>query len=270
VKVSQNGFARYLPTVGTRIAVLALLTCCCMPASAGAAQTATMQASFSPDKLGAPTTIGFGFHISSTTSQAVAPLTSIGLGLPPGIDYLSTTLGLATCRPAALIAKGLSGCSPNSRLGEGTATVELPFGGQSGQETSDLQVLMGPAHNNNLVVLFYASGIKPISTQLVFQGELLTGTEVLGGSLKSAIPLVPSVPGGSFVPIVNLQAELGPGHLTYYRRVHGKRVAFHPEGVSVPSRCPRGGFPFSATFTFFDGSSTTASTTVPCPPARHG
>jgi hypothetical protein len=259
-----------LSRIGSIVAVL--LVCCCVSASATAeaAQTVTMQASFSPDKLGAATTIGFGLHIASTTNGAVAPLTSIRLGLPPGIDYLSTTLGLATCQPAALIAKGLSGCSPNSRLGEGTATVELPFGGQSGEETSEIQVLMGPPHNSGLVVLFYASGIKPISTQLVFQGELLTGSEVLGGSLKAAIPLVPSLPGGSFVPIVNLQATLGPDHLTYYRRAHGRTVAFHPQGVSVPARCPRGGFPFSASFTFFDGSSAVANSTVPCPPGRHG
>lgn len=266
--ISQTSSGRYLPRVA--IVVAALLVSCWAPAAAGAGQTVTLQASFSPDRLGASTTVGFGFHIASTTDEMVSPLTSVGLRLPPGIDYIATTLGLAVCRPASLVAEGLSGCSPNSRLGSGNASVELPFGRGSGNETSDIQVLMGPSHNGNLVVLFYASGIKPISTQLVFQGELLTGSEALGGSLKAAVPLVPSIPGGSYVPIVSLQATIGPSHLTYYRRAHGRTVAFHPQGVSVPLRCPRGGFPFSASFTFLDGSSAVASSMVPCPPEHHG
>jgi hypothetical protein len=268
VNISQNRSGRYLSRIA--IVAAALLVCCWAPATAGAGQTVTLQTSFSPDRLGASTTIGFGFQITSTTNEMVSPLTGVRLRLPPGIDYVTTTLGLAVCRPASLLADGLSGCSPNSRLGSGEASVELPFGRGSGDETSDIQVLMGPAHDGNLAVLFYASGIKPISTQLVFQGELLTGSEVLGGSLKAAVPLVASIPGGPFVPLVSLQATIGPSHLTYYRRAHGRTVAFHPQGVSVPLRCPRGGFPFAASFTFFDGSSAVASSVVPCPPGRHG
>src|SRR5580692_519313 len=100
-----------------RVLLAALLACCLMPAAAGAAQTVTLQTSFSPDRLGASTTIGFDFHIVSTTGATPSPLTSVRLRLPPGIDYVTTTLGLATCTPARLLGKGLSGCSPNSRLG---------------------------------------------------------------------------------------------------------------------------------------------------------
>jgi hypothetical protein len=44
-----------------------------------------------------------------------------------------------------------------------------------------------------------------------------------------------------------LHTSFSPDH------VHGKRVAFHPKGVSVPLHCPRGGFPFSANFSFLGG-----------------
>jgi hypothetical protein len=80
---------------------------------------------------------------------------------------------------------------------------------------------------------------------------------------------VTSVPGGPDVSIVSVQSTIGPSHLTYYKHVHGRLVAFHPRGVSVPERCPHGGFPFAAEFRFQDGSETTAATTVPCPPRRH-
>ena len=79
------------------------------------------------------------------------------------------------------------------------------------------------------------------------------------------MPLVTSVPGGPDVSIVNVQATIGPSHLTYYRTVHGRPVPFKPRGVAVPERCPHGGFPFAAQFTFADASRTSASTTVPCP-----
>ncbi|HEY2141900.1 MAG TPA: hypothetical protein VGG98_07570 [Solirubrobacteraceae bacterium] len=246
--------------------LLACAGCACAPATAGASETVSLHTSFTPDRLGASTTIGFGFAIVNTTGEPPAPLTSLSLRLPPGINYLTTTLGLAICDPAKLLASGLNGCSPNSRLGFGSAFVEVPFGQGSGHEIPDIQALMGPPHNGNIVVLFYADGREPVYAQLVFQGELIAGSSTLAGSLDTAIPLIPSVTSGPPVSIVSAQTTIGPAHLIYYEKVHGRKVAFHPKGVSVPSRCPRGGFPFSATFGFADGTSAVATSVVPCPP----
>jgi hypothetical protein len=245
-----------------------LLLCGCLATSAGASEVATLHTSFSPNKLGASTTIGFSFHITTTDGSLPTPLTRLDLHMPPGVNYLTTTLGLAICQPAALVQSGLSGCSPNSRLGFGSAYVEVPFGGGSGREIPRIDALMGPPHNGNIVVLFYADGREPVYAQIVFQGELVTGSTLLGGSLNSVIPLIPSVTGGPPVSIVEVNSTIGPSHLTYYERVHGKTVSFHPKGVSVPTRCPRGGFPFSAEFGFLDGSSVIAKTTAPCPRKR--
>ncbi len=90
-----------------------------------------------------------------------------------------------------------------------------------------------------------------------------------GTQLGANVPLVTSVPDGPDVSIVSVQSTIGPDRLTYYKHVHGKKVAFHPKGVSVPEHCPVGGFPFAAEFTFQDGSQGSASTTVPCPAQRH-
>jgi hypothetical protein len=251
-----------------RIVVVALLVCCLPPAAAGAAQTVTLRASFSPDRLGASTTIGFDFHIAGTSGATPSPLTSVRLSLPPGIGYVTTTLGLAVCSPAMLLGRGLNGCSPNSRLGTGTALVEAPLGSESARESAEVQVLMGPSRQGKLVVLFYTQAFDPIPAELIFQGELMTGSEVLGGSLDIAVPLVASFPDALPVSVLSVQATIGPSHLIYYRRAHGRSVAFHPQGVSVPTRCPAGGFPFSASFSFLDGSSAVADSTVPCPPRR--
>jgi hypothetical protein len=258
------------------IVAVALLVCasslCAVPAlAAGVSEQASLHASFTPDRLGASTTIAYGFHLQTSDGLAPPPLTSIVLHIPAGMNYTLTTLGLAICQPAVLQAQGPMGCPPNSRLGSGSALVEVPFGTGSGHEIPEVQAAAGPSNNGNLVVLFYANGQSPVSAQLVFQGEVLPDSGIFGSQLVTTVPLITSVPGGPDVSIVNVNATIGPSGLTYYKHVHGKLEPFHPLGIGVPERCPRGGFPFSASFVFQDGSQTSASTTVPCPPlpVRH-
>ncbi len=248
--------------------------CLWAPAAGAVTESATLQASFSPDRLGASTTIGFGFHLSTADGLAPPPLANIDLHMPAGMNYTATTLGLAICQPEALEKHGLSGCPANSRLGSGSAFVEVPFGTSSGHEIPEIQALMGPpSSKSNIVVLFYANGQTPVFAQLVFRGELLPSSGRFGSELSTAVPAIQSVPNGPDVSIVSVQSTIGPSHLTYYKHVHGRRVPFHPIGIAVPERCPHGGFPFTASFVFQDGSTAEASTTVPCPPPsrhRHG
>ncbi len=231
-------------------------------------EVASLHASFSPDRLGAATTITFGFHIATTEDLAPPPLTALDLRMPSGMNYTTTTLGLSLCQPAALRTNGLAGCPPNSRLGYGSALVEVPFGTGAGHEIPEVQAVAGPSPNGNLTVLFYANGLYPVSAQLTFAGEVVPDSGRFGSQLATTVPLVTSVPGGPDVSIVSVQTTIGPAHLTYYKHRHGRLVPFRPRGVSVPERCPHGGFPFAADFTFQDGSSTSAETTVPCPPRR--
>ena len=72
----------------SRTAVLAALAvallCVLVPSSALAvAEKATLNASFSPDRLGTPTTITFGFHVATAEGTAPPPLTGLDLRCPP-------------------------------------------------------------------------------------------------------------------------------------------------------------------------------------------
>jgi hypothetical protein len=251
-------------------ALTVALLCLLAPTGARAvSERASLHAGFSPDRLGTPTTIIFGFHLESTEGTAPPPLTALDLRIPAGMNYTSTTLGLAICQPASLLATGLAGCPPNSRLGYGSALVEVPFGTGNGHEIPEIQAVAGPSPNGNLVVLFYADGRFPVYAQLAFSGEVLPDTGRFGSQLQTSVPLVTSVPGGPDVSIVSVQTTIGPSHLIYYKHVHGRLVPFRPRGVAVPERCPHGGFPFAASFAFQDGSRASASTTVPCPPRHH-
>jgi hypothetical protein len=255
---------------GALLTVVVLVACACVPAAvvASPAETVKLDTSFTPDRLGASTTIGFGFQIDGPDGGASPPLTRVDLKLPAGIDYVTTTLGLAVCLPAVLEVQGPSGCSPNSRIGFGSALVEVPFGGGSGVETPSIEAFMGPSKNGNIVVVFYANGRTPVAADVVFEGELVPGFGSSSGSLNNGVPLIAGVPEGPDVSIRSVQTTIGPGGLRYFKHVHGRTVSFAPTGVSVPSTCPRGGFPFAADFGFADGSTATATSTVPCPPPR--
>lgn len=246
--------------------VLAVAFCALVPAAAQAvSERAIMQAGFSPDRLGARTTITLAFSLSTAEGVGPPPLTAMNLRMPAGMNYTMTTLGLAECRPADLEAKGLAGCPPNSRLGYGSAYVEVPFGNGSGHEIPEIQAVAAPSDTGNLRVLFYANGLFPVYAQLAFAGEVLPDSGRYGSRLATEVPIVKSVPGGPDVSIVRVKTTIGPRHLTYYKRVHGRLVAYKPRGVSVPERCPRGGFPFAGEFTFQDGNHVSAVTVVPCP-----
>jgi hypothetical protein len=107
--------------------------------------------------------------------------------------------------------------------------------------------------------------MSPVLAQLVLSSQLLPARAPFGGLVKVNVPLVPSLPDGPDVSVVQLAATLGPEHLTYTEKVHGRTVTYVPKGILLPDRCPRGGFPFAATLGFVDGSRASAHTAVPCP-----
>lgn len=119
-----------------------------------------------------------------------------------------------------------------------------------------------------MALLFYAEGISPVDARIVFPGALVLAPSPFGGLVHIDVPLIPSLPEAPDVAVVRVQSILGPQHLTYYEHVHGKVVAYNPQGILLPDRCPHGGFPFAATFTFQDGSHASARTVVPCPRSR--
>ncbi|HEY2537134.1 MAG TPA: hypothetical protein VGI24_09160 [Solirubrobacteraceae bacterium] len=236
------------------------------PAFAQTAQTVTLQTSFTPDRLGVRTTIEFGFHVHSTIpGRAPAPVIDVDLHLPAGLGLATSTLGLANCEPQALIAGGVEGCPANARIGFGSAVVAVPNENGPIEEAGSITALVGLPNSEHLEVLFYAEGRAPVYAQLVFPGHVLEDAPPFSGRLDTAIPLIPTWPGGPDVSITSMTSTIGPLGLTYYRHVGAKIVPFRPRGIAVPVHCPRGGFPFRADIAFLDGSHQTAKSAVPCP-----
>lgn len=230
-----------------------------------AARAVKLAVSFSPERLGAGTTVSLGFQISTPSGQAPSPLIAIELLYPGNLGIATSSLGLETCLPASLEQNGLAGCPADSLMGRGSAAVAVPFGPRILIEQASITLLSGPVQNGHLGLLFFASGEIPVLANLVFPGLVLPAHAPFGGLLDATLPLVPSVPGGPDASVVRLQTTIGPSHITYYERVNGKTIAFHPKGILLPKSCPRGGFPFTAHLSFQDATHASASTTVPCP-----
>jgi hypothetical protein len=238
-----------------------------MPSSAGASEIVRFKAGFSPDRLGVSTTVHLQFNISSTTSDIPSPVTNVKIDLPSGMGLGTTDLGEATCEPEALFTFGPLGCSPNSRMGIGNATVALPLGPEPIDLSAAVTLYMAVPQNQHTTLLLYAETKTPVYSQHVFPTELLPPSgNSYGAELNTAMPLIPTVPEGGPAVIVHMETSLGPNHLTYYKRTHGKVVPYSPEGLAVPERCPRGGFPFRAIYKFNDGSTVATTARVPCPP----
>jgi hypothetical protein len=239
------------------------LACACLPATAHAAQSARLHVAFTPERLGQATTVEFAIQIAAVADRAPSPLTELDLSYPSNLGIAVSGLGLTTCSKTRLEDHGPEGCPADSLMGHGGALAEIPIGPETVHETAEVTIVRAPAKDGHLALLFYADAAEPVSEQIIFPGTLFPAPGL--GSLHILVPLVPSLPGGPNAAIVKLHATLGPRGITYHERIHGKVVDYHPNGILLPDRCPPGGFPFAASFTFEDGSHATASTVVPCP-----
>jgi len=235
-----------------------------------AAQSVTLHATLTPERLGEGTTIGFGFQIAAPDGRVPPPLTGVEVSYPVELGFALSELGLARCSRGTIEAAGPEGCPPNSLMGYGTALAEIPVGPEILRETAHVTIVRTTEQSGHLALLIYADGETPVSAQIVFPGLVFPAAPPFGGRLEMSIPLVPSLPEAPDVAVVQFRSTLGPLHLRYHERVHGRVVQYEPKGIPLPNRCPRGGFRFAASFSFQDGSHSNAATVVPCPSVRRG
>jgi hypothetical protein len=253
------------------LGALATVLLCLPPISpASATQSVKLDPGFVPYRLGAPTTIELDLRIQAPAGQIPSALTEVEVRYPQDLGFALSGLGLAVCSTAMLEQAGASGCPADSIMGGGSATAELSFGTQLVIENASISIARAPDQEGHISLLLYASGPSPVNTQILSPAQLLPTAPPFGGRLNMQLPIIPSVPGAPDVAIVSMDVTIGPHGLTYYERTEGATLAYTPKGILLPTTCPRGGFPFAATFSFLDGSRPQARATVPCPNPRAG
>ncbi len=257
------------PSVRVALGALAAVFVCLYPATtAGATQSVGLGASFTPYRLGAPTTIDLNLQIQAPAGEIPSALTEVEVRYPQNLGFALSGLGLAVCSSPTLEAAGSSGCPANSIMGHGSAVAELRFGAQLVTENASISIARAPDREGHIALLLYASGPSPVNTQILSPAQLLPTSPPFGGRLNMELPVIPSVPGAADVAIVELNVTLGPQGLTYYEHAEGATLAYSPKGILLPTTCPHRGFPFAATFSFLDGSRPHATATLPCPDRR--
>jgi hypothetical protein len=256
------------PAAWLRVAAALALLCVLVPATAAAAPVAQLHASFVPYRLGASTTVKFGFDIKDGPGVVPPPLTLVDLSIPKGLNQNASELGLAICKPKALEALGARGCPENSKVGFGKTDVEVEFGGERIRQTTKLDTFLGPPETAD-ELMFLSTAQAPIASRVVYFGKSLEDAEgPFAGTIETVAPLVATAPEAPFLSTTSFESTLGPLGLTYERKIHGHTESFHPEGILLPKVCPRGGFRFKVKLGFADGSTASDRTSVPCPRAR--
>jgi hypothetical protein len=245
------------------------------PAAAGASPPVRLTAAFEEGAtLGAPSALRVGLRLDSRRKPT--PVRELRLLYPQSLGVVSSGLGLAACEPSAsdlaqiiVDGSGLDGCPRNSVMGYGTAVAEVRLSsGQVIPEYATLTMLSGPFQLGGLGIVIYVDGQRPFGGRLLFGGRIGSAPAPYGGAIGFSLPEIPSLEGVAVVALVDLQITIGARRITYQRRTRGGMVAYRPEGIVLPNRCPRGGFRFRAHVGFQDGSRLTTATVLPCPPRR--
>jgi hypothetical protein len=239
--------------------------CLLLATIAWATENVSVQASFRPNRLGAPTNLSAAVTFRSTDSGPQSPVTKVTAYAPAGLLVDVRGAGICKATPIKLEETGPSACPADSRVGFGRGVGLFEIAHELVPGPFTLEFFLAPKENGHLVMLIYVNAVTPAAEQLVLVAREVRAPRPYGLGISFDVPIVPSLPGASLGWFDHVVLSLGATNVAYYRNVHGKTRLVHVKGVIAPKTCPRGGFPIEATIGFADGSTTTVNPTIPCP-----
>jgi hypothetical protein len=190
------------------------------------------------------------------SEYAGSPSPLIGAAFYAPAGFVVDSKGFATCAPSVLEASGPAGCPERSSagpVGEGLGVVS--FGSDRVDEQVSIQGFFAPAGG----LTFYVEGKTPTSFEVLEKAYWVSAAPPFGPEVILEVPLVASVPGGYDASILSFNVKVGAA----YRR--GKQTVSY---LTLPKRCPRGGFPVKAELKFLSGETVTVADRQPCPARR--
>lgn len=250
-----------------RVLFVAILACACLIAAAVAwgAQTLTVHASFTPDRLGSPTNLSASAVFGSAGPGPQSPAVKVTAYAPAGLLVDTRGAGTCTATPAELEATGPRACPASSRIGFGSGVGLFEIAHELVPGPLTLEFFLAPSEHGHLVVLIYVNAVTPASEQLALVGHEVRAPKPYGIGITFDIPIVPTLPGASLGWVQHVSLTFGASKIAYYRTTHGKRKLLHVRGLVTPKACPRKGFPIEVQVGFADGTATRTTTTIPCP-----
>jgi hypothetical protein len=241
---------------------IAVSTCVLAAAIAWANTTFSINAYFTPDKLGAPTNLS-AKAVFSYGAVAPMPIDNFLAYAPAGLGV--DVRGTGVCQKASLEANGPNACPADSRIGFGGGVGIVEIAKEFIKAPFTFDLFLAPRENGRLVILVYVTADNPVSLQLVLVAREVRGAKPYGFGVNVEVPPIPTLPGAAYASVESTYLSVGSQKIAYFHTVRGKRRLLHVKGLIVPKICPRGGFPFLVTIGFVDGTSSSDRYTAPCP-----
>jgi hypothetical protein len=248
-----------------RALILAALGILAAPAAAIARPAVTLSGRVVPipgfphtgNILGAGAAVEVHFTISGSEIAPGVPsqLRAVNFYLPRGAKLHPR--GFVTCSPTTLENRGPAACPKKSQAGPvGSVGVVDPIGGELVHEQGTVQAFFAPGGG----LEFYTRAGAPISAELIAaSGHFITAARPYGPALMSTVRLVDTVPGAPPVSTTSINIKVGAAYRS------GRKTVYYG---TVPTSCPRGGFPVKAELRFQSGETTTVTARAACPRGR--
>jgi hypothetical protein len=235
--------------------LLALTACCgAVPPAVARAVEAGIHPSFLPERLGSPTAFSFAFTLEGAEAEVPPPLSRMVVDLPAGLGF--NLSAAATCPPSRLRRGRPAACPARSLIGRGHAMLEVHAGSQAIGEEALLWALRTPNRGGQASFAVFGQGQTPLDQHSTSIAVVSPDRAPYGSKLTISMPPIPTVMYEPDASIISFSLTVGAAH---------GRSRTHAFAVTVPRRCPAGGFPFAADFAFADGTSATATARIPCP-----
>jgi hypothetical protein len=245
--------------ISTCLAVLGLAVLA-LSASASAAPTITLKAKAVPipgfphtgNILGAGAALKAEYTISGTEYGGFPPpLIGVKFYGPAGAKL--QTQGFATCAPTVIEERGPGPCPKASKAGPaGSASGIVSFGTERVHETASVQPFFAPGGG----LEFFADGTTPVSIEILSKGKVVSSSPPFGPTVEAEVPLIESVPGALDASVEAIDVQVGAA------TKKGKKTHYY---ITVPKKCPAGGFPLKSVMSFLGGATAEASYKAPCP-----
>ena len=231
-----------------------------LSATASAAPTITFKLKAIPiqgfpgtgDILGAGAVIQGEGKISGTEYGGFPPpVTEMKFYAPAGVKLHPQ--GFATCSSAILESHEVQTCPKKSIAGpKGSASGVVSFGTERVHETVSVQLFFAPGGGLEAFV----EGRAPVVVEILATGHVVNSSPPFGVEVIGEVPLIETVPGA-------LDASMYEGTISggaAYKQ--GKKTISY---ITMPKKCPKGGWPAKVEISFLGGATAAASSKMPCP-----
>jgi hypothetical protein len=238
-----------------------------LSATASAAPTITLKGEAVPipgfphtgNILGAGTAFKTEYTISGTEYGGFpAPLIGVKFYGPAGAKLAPQ--GFSTCAPEVIEKSGPKPCPKASKAGPtGKGRGVVSFGTERVEETATIEPFFAPGGG----LEFFVDGTTPVSLEFLSKGSVVSSSPPFGPTVLATVPLIETVPGALDGSTEQFEVQVGAA----YKK--GKKTHYY---LTVPKKCPKGGFPLKTVMEFgsvsnphVPGETAEATYKAPCP-----